>query len=408
MGALVACGPVNGAVQPDRTADDSARPAAVDCGDQVRQLALGYHHSCGLLASGRVVCWGDNSMGQLGTGRGTPTHSFAPILVPSVDGIVELHANGFATCARKSSAEVWCWGGNLHGEVDPHSRESGRSAPFAEGGYDWTGEPPSFSPGNIVGEPRELKSLRGARSLSMGVQHGCATFDDGRVICWGDASDGQLGASAVPDAFQIGPVQAIPAVVEVACDGDYSCGRTASGDVWCWGGNNERGELGTTAPRPAPRRVADVTGARAVMLAAGQACARLARGEMVCWGGSSGCEDTPADPPPTLIKPLNGKIRIVRASGGAFSCTLDGGGQLTCDACPAPFEHHALSMPNVATVGAGSDHGCASRFDGSVWCWGANERGQLGRHTSTNHDAEPTPVKWPRDGVAQACATRGE
>lgn len=405
--ALVSCTPASSVAPPPGAPNDPKPRDGLDCGDRVTEVALGHNHSCALLASGRVACWGDNRMGQLGTGRGTPRHSFAPVLVPGLDEVVELRANGFATCVRRRESEVWCWGGNLHGEVDPTSRESGRSAPFDEGAYDWTGEPPSFSPGNIVGEPRQIKSLLGARRLAMGAQHGCASFDDGHVTCWGDASDGEHGPSAVPDAFQIGVVAGIPALAEVACDSDYCCGPTKEGEVWCWGGDSERGELGTTAAGATPRRVPNVTGARALTLAGGQACARLARDEMVCWGGSSSCEDTAASPP-ARVKSLDGKARLVRASGGGFSCTLDGAGVLECAACPgAPFEHRALSMANVAAVAAGSDHACASRVDGSVWCWGANDRGELGRQTSTNHEPEPRPVEWPSDSVTQACARRG-
>ena len=33
-----------------------------------RQLALGNHHSCARLETGRVLCWGENRLGQLGNG----------------------------------------------------------------------------------------------------------------------------------------------------------------------------------------------------------------------------------------------------------------------------------------------------------------------------------------------------
>ena len=43
--------------------------------------------------------------------------------------------------------------------------------------------------------------------------------------------------------------------------------------------------------------------------------------------------------------------------------------------------------PSCSTaLGAGGDHSCAVRSDGSVWCWGANESGQLGDGTVTDSD----------------------
>jgi alpha-tubulin suppressor-like RCC1 family protein len=44
----------------------------------------------------------------------------------------------------------------------------------------------------------------------------------------------------------------------------------------------------------------------------------------------------------------------------------------------------------VSSMSAGRDHACTVRTDGTVWCWGSNEFGQLGDDTSIDR---PTPVQ---------------
>src|SRR5262249_40296759 len=48
------------------------------------------------------------------------------------------------------------------------------------------------------------------------------------------------------------------------------------------------------------------------------------------------------------------------------------------------------SLGEVAEVAVGRAHSCARLGDGSVWCWGANDYGQLGDGTMT---ARVTPTR---------------
>ena len=43
-------------------------------------------------------------------------------------------------------------------------------------------------------------------------------------------------------------------------------------------------------------------------------------------------------------------------------------------------------------VAVGGSHGLALRSDGTVWAWGQNDHGQLGRGTVSDHEA--TPARW--------------
>ena len=86
----------------------------------VTAIALGGFHTCALLNSGAVRCWGDNGYGQLGDG--TPTQRRTPV---SVRGITDASAialggtilQGSHTCALLDAGAVRCWGWNEYGQL---------------------------------------------------------------------------------------------------------------------------------------------------------------------------------------------------------------------------------------------------------------------------------------------------
>ncbi|MFC1642634.1 RCC1 domain-containing protein [Myxococcota bacterium] len=354
-----------------------------------KQLALGAYHSCALLGSGQVACWGENQEGQLGNGSAEP--SAIPILVEALEDVAEIHAGYAATCARRTAGTVHCWGANSHGQADPRPAPELSSPPPVAGAYDGIGEPANFAPGNVRRRPTELARLGPIRSFSMGMQHACALDHDGRVTCWGDASRGQMGPEAPVAAFVQQKLGGLPPLVEIDSALAYSCGRTAAGEVWCWG-ENEHAQLGTPEPSSTPRRVPGVRGAVALALTAGKACARLTSGRWSCWGDSGECADTTSQFPPGLAEGLGEGIDVVRAAGGCFWCALRSNHELDCG--PSPPTLRELHLSGVASVAAGNDHACAILESGGIWCWGGNVRGELGRVTSAVRDPEPGPVQW--------------
>ncbi|WP_437946518.1 hypothetical protein WME98_37470 [Sorangium sp. So ce296] len=101
---------------------DSLR--AVDLGGE-RALALsaGHHHTCVLLTDGRVKCWGHNGQGQLGVGdtghRGAATSHMGDNLnqVDVGEAVTALATGGYHTCALLASGRVKCWGLNDFGQL---------------------------------------------------------------------------------------------------------------------------------------------------------------------------------------------------------------------------------------------------------------------------------------------------
>ncbi|MEZ4437285.1 MAG: RCC1 domain-containing protein, partial [bacterium] len=80
--------------------------------------------------------------------------------------------------------------------------------------------------------------------LHVGHGFGCALLPGGAVECWGSRLYGRLGDGSTEGSRVEGaPVVGLPPVVELVGGFDFTCGRTAEGAVWCWGGDIE-GEQG--------------------------------------------------------------------------------------------------------------------------------------------------------------------
>jgi alpha-tubulin suppressor-like RCC1 family protein len=133
------------------------------------QIEASYAHTCGIRASGQVLCWGANSYLRLGVDLGP--QSLFPVEVPGLGDVVSIHSHADAdhTCALHGDGTVSCWGSNTNGQLGLD--RSGT-----------TGELPSKVPGlsNIV-------------ALAVGGDHTCALPEAGAPCCWGYNGWGQLG-----------------------------------------------------------------------------------------------------------------------------------------------------------------------------------------------------------------------
>jgi alpha-tubulin suppressor-like RCC1 family protein len=86
----------------------------VGVGGTVTQIALGRDHSCALLSNARVRCWGEGFYGQLGYGNRTNLEQPENAGDVHMGGDVsQIAANADHTCALLSSRSVRCWGSAL-------------------------------------------------------------------------------------------------------------------------------------------------------------------------------------------------------------------------------------------------------------------------------------------------------
>jgi len=165
---------------PESAPDLSVVPPQLPPGTTVTSLALGLGHSCALLSTAEVLCWGENAVGQLGQGNVTRWGD-QPGELPSALDPIQLGAGAVAiaagydhTCALLEDGSVRCWGDNSSGQLGVGDEE-----------HIGDNELPAAGDLAVLGH----SVIR----LSAGAGHTCAVLDDQRVMCWGSNSFGQLG-----------------------------------------------------------------------------------------------------------------------------------------------------------------------------------------------------------------------
>lgn len=242
---------------------------------------------CAVLSTGGVDCWGDNSSGQLGNGTvGGPIDGGydTPQVVNGVtDAVAVTSTDAYfsSACALLSTGRVDCWGDNLVGELGNGTT----------GGPDGVKSRDYDMPQQVTGIVNAV-SITGAPAGAYlapdaGPGDYCAVLSTGRVVCWGENQDGILGNGTIngPDgAFGydtpqtvIGIANAVSVTAELGDEGSgvflYGyCARLSTGRVDCWGDNGKRG-------RGTPEPVAGITNAVSV----DENCAVLSTGRVDCW-----------------------------------------------------------------------------------------------------------------------------
>ena len=397
-----------------------------------RLVSAGGDHTCVVFADGRFKCWGRNDDGQLGLedvgSRGDEAGEMGdalPYVSLGTGGRVrEVSAGGAHTCALLLDGRIKCWGNNHDGQLGlghlvgkgANKGEMGDSLPYVD-----------------LGQGSRAKSVRA------GFAHTCALLENGALRCWGKNSKGQLGVGdnrdrSVPTAVDVGERLHVKSV---SVGGEHTCALLSDDSMKCWGEGGSGQLLGgntsdQNAPPDVPLNLDDHLIAVNISVGSEHACALLNHGQVKCWGkndlGQLGQGDadsvgkTSGDPDDELgeIPPVDLGTDVTARSvavGERHSCALlnDGSvkcwgandnGQLGLGSGMDSVDPHVgddegemgdalgavtFGSRNMVAVqiGAGEDFTCALVSDGSVYCWGVNDVGQLGRgDTDTIGDGE--------------------
>ncbi|MFP4597581.1 MAG: hypothetical protein ACLFVJ_04970 [Persicimonas sp.] len=229
-------------------------------------IATGANHTCGLTYDSEVYCWGGNDYGQLGDGTDEERNQPAPIESNTQD-FVDVTTGGFHTCAAKATGEVLCWGANVLGQagqeelddlLEPTAVDAPEALIFVEAGANHTcglsGTGKAYCWGNdshgqlgdetrqTNHEPQKVRAGVEFNVLSAGGTHTCAIAQDGRLYCWGSGVDGRLGNEESGAALQPRAVDSELAFSQVSAGHAHTCALSRDGHLYCWG-DGSRGQL---------------------------------------------------------------------------------------------------------------------------------------------------------------------
>jgi hypothetical protein len=223
-------------------------------------------------------------------------------------------------------------------------------------------------------------------SVSAAGSHTCARLSDGSVRCWGEDAEGELG-NGLPTMKSAQPVVVLglPGTpTTISAKGEITVAVFPGGTFWGWGWNVDRQLTGPSGSAqvqyPAPIEVTLAKGAAQVESGGAYSCARRTDGSVFCWGDSRFTGD-PEVTGATEIATAGGNICALVA-GGAVKCWgYNNHGQLGNNSTSSSFQpkaQTAVGISGATMVTVGGDHVCALLGDGSVKCWGHNDKGQLG------------------------------
>lgn len=341
----------------------------------VPQVAAGAHHAVAVTREGRLLGWGSNMSGALGTAVAPRSKAAEPVWL-GFDGVRTIAAGeNFSLAVRDSDGTVWQWGDaggppQLRGDmlIDLPRREAAQA-------------------------PAQVKNLDGVIAVAAG-RYAVALRQDGTVWTWGQ---GGLAGNGSPRPSG-GPQQAVglSEVVAVAASDLVTLALRRDGSVWAWGDNHSDllwpagGEPGQPLLRPA--RVRGLEGIKAIALNDTQALALQQDGTVWAWGALIPGTDGGVRYSPVKLAGLDHVVAIFARYHTALAIQADrslwswGRSELLHwqqyhqrwkqahdrdEPEPRYLPERREGMTGVAAAALGGDQDvyAALKYNGEVWAW---------------------------------------
>jgi alpha-tubulin suppressor-like RCC1 family protein len=299
----------------------SLSPERIGSFEDWATVSGGQNHTCGVRDSGKLYCWGNDGSGQVGDGDANS--ATAPRRIGSHEDWATVSAGDYHTCGIRHGGQLYCWGDNQCGQVGDGTAVSD---PCREGFED-----------HKARSPRRIGTFEDWANVSAGGFHTCGVRKNGKLYCWGNDDAGQVGdgdadPGAVTAPLRIGTFEDW---ANVSAGGFHTCGVRKNGKLYCWG-NDENGQVGdgeAGSPALAPRRIGTFEDWARATAGWEHACGIRHGGKLYCWGkdddGQVGDGD---DPNPATAPRRIGTFEDWAAIDGGVrhSCGVRTNGKLYC------------------------------------------------------------------------------
>ncbi len=337
--------------------------------EKIIDISSGLYHSCAVLESGKVLCWGANQAGQLGLGHtddiGDDEDLSSATKIDLGEKAIRIYSGTNYNCALLESKNVKCWGENSLGQLGlGHTDAIGDNE---------TADQFAYTP-------------IGSQVLQMDIStisnHTCAALVSGDVKCWGNNGFGQLGYGHTNNLGDNETVQNIPTlsfaskVLKLATGYLHTCAITEGQKVHCWG-YNALGQLGLGSIDTIgdnedvsvldPVALSNELPMKSVATGNNHTCSLGTDNRIYCWGfGQLG------------------------AIGHASTQNIG-------DDEVATLSNTLVNIPNeeFSQINGGVNHTCAlEKSAGKVICWGNNTSGELGLGHTNSVGINESPTEF--------------